>query len=366
MTRPFLRDHSSISGPVKYATRTEAGLEVDFVGGTLVWNGLPQVQNMLKNIIGERPTDNPILHMTISMPKGVTPSLSRWREGIKIALSEIGLPPLQIPWLAWRHSNVSGDGCDHAHIVATKFTFSGRPIILKNRKQLCENADRALRHFFGFALPSALKLELPKRRLNTPNANFIATSIEKITACTTIATVEDFKRDLDAEGVSLEVTPNKYGTPSFVFNTKGGSEPGLRGGRLSNDLTPKSFSTWLIKNQNIAQAKSKILLSRLAQRLSPQQVSSLPSAPSLKGQLDAEQLTNANLAGRNPAPPGGEHRTKSKDQSSDLGTPANDGGVSRQDKAWVYDPNVINNISDPIARSAPRGTQRDFRTRAAL
>ncbi|MGR3248544.1 MAG: relaxase/mobilization nuclease domain-containing protein [Paracoccus sp. (in: a-proteobacteria)] len=128
--RPHITFHSSVSKVLGYLTQSgKPGIlrPSEPIGGTIPWLGhgptLSHAQRM------PRPSGHAknVLHVTLSLPDGMTADRPAWVEMAQMAIGGLGLPPRQIPWLAFRHRDTS---CDHLHMMLMAATFAGRPLLL--------------------------------------------------------------------------------------------------------------------------------------------------------------------------------------------------------------------------------------------
>lgn len=168
--RPHLERHNDPDRLKRYIDR----LGDEAIGGTIPNFGNRDLFKRLRKLdIG--PSDQPAyLHMTLSLPQGVSASKKIWRRIVATALKALGLDPLTTPWFSKRHTDGT---CDHVHTAISLNDFAGRPLLFSIsgdksaaiHKYLCAMLGLPTPPYFDSDGAPRLKPITPVRRLTKPS-----------------------------------------------------------------------------------------------------------------------------------------------------------------------------------------------------
>ena len=152
------------------------------IGGTIPWLGHgPTLSHAQRMPRPARHAKN-VLHVTLSLPDGMTADRAAWVEMAQMAIAGLGLPPRQVPWLAVRHRDTR---CDHLHLMLMAATFADRPLSLPDLQHRCDEVHRRLCRHLGLTPPRyhrpaagpRLEVFCPTRRLRSADRRRMAADI---------------------------------------------------------------------------------------------------------------------------------------------------------------------------------------------
>ncbi|MBY6141330.1 hypothetical protein KUV26_17975 [Leisingera daeponensis] len=212
--RAIVKHHRSAEVVEHYIFRDRAEL----IGGTIP--SLPRTQ--LRRKLDRMSGGHGILHMTLSLPKGLRGTVRQWLRIIMTALTGIGLPPYATPWISARHTNTE---CDHVHIAIISRSFTGR--ILRPRLSRL-NSDRAhqnLAQHLGLVSPvyfdpsvPRLVPPAPRRRLTSNLHRQLISDLQAVFQRHQPRSIKELGSAMRnaSGGFRLTVTRNNYGVESYL------------------------------------------------------------------------------------------------------------------------------------------------------
>lgn len=290
MPRPFVKFHPEPSEAVNYMHRPmEDGALPDILGGTLPAlrpeGLLREIARMTPHVRRQDTPSHPFVHVTLSLPAGMRLDATDWRGVIGIALDHLGLPVMEVPWQAVRHTDKQ---CDHAHVLVMSRTWSGRPITLEHMERRCDDADVALCGHLGLEVPPyfsrmvwpGVDWRAPARRLGLEDGRNrrIWETIAHVLRHDQPTSIKQFRAALAAapDPVNFMQLPNQYGHYSYEFYLSAGTgwliptEALVRGQDLHDALVPKMLGTYFTFAQGLRDARQRLGLRRLIDGLMPQ------------------------------------------------------------------------------------------------
>jgi len=254
MPRPHLTFGADIPTIVDYLHRLMPdGSRPPIIGGTLPADrGDELVRYLVKMTpriaLGADARQLQVIHVTLSLPKGIWLDDGEWEELATIGLRRLGIPILEVPWQMVRHTDKS---CDHVHMLVMLRTFSGRQIELFGMKARCEAADIATCAYLGIDPPDyfdpglgpSLRIPAPARRLAAGPRARMMTTIQTVMTARQPTTFAEFKAALAEAPDPVSVWMNRFSRDAngLLFQlgpdgeTRNGAVPGKR---LSDALTP--------------------------------------------------------------------------------------------------------------------------------
>lgn len=161
----------------------------------------------------EKPQGEGLVHLTLSLPSGMTMSDAEWHDVSMHVLQASGLPPDLVPWVQWGRERTT---CDHIHIVAGTQTFTGRTLDVSNSLAATDRLERDLCQRFSLPEPlwrddpgTILNPQISKRsRRKTGQAAWFATDVDRCMTRYLPTSLDELNDALDASESPWEVTPS--------------------------------------------------------------------------------------------------------------------------------------------------------------
>ncbi|WP_407644035.1 relaxase/mobilization nuclease domain-containing protein [Falsigemmobacter faecalis] len=165
--RPHCKRHSDPDVLMNYTMREGAEL----LGGTLPVLAPGLLRERLKALAG--PKDG-LLHVILSLPKGLQASNELWLKIVGRALKGLGIDSETTPWFSVRHSDKD---CDHVHTGIALSDFAGRRLEPRTSEAACTAVHRDLCTHLCLPEPPyddgriTLSPQVPARRIRSEPRN---------------------------------------------------------------------------------------------------------------------------------------------------------------------------------------------------
>jgi hypothetical protein len=264
--RPYITFHETPGVPLRYPLSKLRKDDARFIGGTVDWRGPSRTTADLKNMVGFDSSlpRKPWLHITLSLPVGLTLDNDEWLELVAEMLEALEFPADAVPFLCFKHPVSKHNDAEHAHVLMLPKTFAGRWLSCEGFKRRCDYATEVLRHKLGLGIShsSPFALNFPERKQKYTQHQHIASMVNSILQYFQPVDFKEFRRALwDYGEVALDLKPNCYGADSYVLSYQ--CLQGLRGGELSKELTPKNLALKFQLNRQLRDARVVIGLRKL-------------------------------------------------------------------------------------------------------
>lgn len=229
--RPHLAFHQTLRPALGYPQQSRKRKKLrkedrqpEFIGGTVPWLGPRRTFDLMRGMPGAEDGSGKILHITVSLPKGMRLDREAWSKIVRQTLTQLGLPDTGVPWLCFQHRDTD---CDHVGITALAVTFDGRRIALSNLDQRCAAAHNANCFSLGLEPPPYQRpgapprhdIFLPARRQTSAERKTIAASIHRILRERQPTNPDAFIAALAENGSRVTARQNTNG--SWFFQLKG-------------------------------------------------------------------------------------------------------------------------------------------------
>lgn len=335
--RPHLTWHGDPKRLNGYVNRPDA----EALGGTIPNFSDRDLFQRFRACIKEDPRPEPIMHMTLSLPKGIRATRQVWLKIIKAAMKIIGLDPEMTPWFSKRHQDTD---CDHVHTAVVLRDFAGRPLHVSGSDAKAEEVHRYLCEMLGLPPPqyfsesASPRLDpiTPQRRLADANNMLLHADLQKAFFSQQPETLTDLNHALSKQpgGFKVEMAENQHGVPAFKFTNSAGA---IFGGVLGKAWEPRHL-------QNLLHFSLK--LRRLRERLELNQLVQIFKNPKL------ENIVDQILARPNPArtpTPSADHPEPDQNDGQARPRPARPVGSSGSAGRPTRIPR--RNVGEPVERS---------------
>ncbi|WP_151979465.1 MULTISPECIES: relaxase/mobilization nuclease domain-containing protein [unclassified Roseovarius] len=263
--RPYLNWHGDPDKLNRYINKADA----EPIGGTIPNFGSRDLFQRFRALMVDDPRPEPVLHMTLSLPKSVRVTRSTWLKIIKAGMKVIGLDPEMTPWFSKRHRDTD---CDHVHTAIVLRDFAGRLVNVSGSEKKAEDAHRYLCEMLGLPAPEyfdetappRLDPITPKRRLQEANHAALHCDLQNIFRERQPATLSDLNDALatQAGGFQVEMVANRHDVPAFKFTN---SEGAIFGGLLGKAWEPRHLQKRLQFTDKLRRLRDRIDLDQLLQ-----------------------------------------------------------------------------------------------------
>lgn len=265
--RPYLNWHGDPDKLNRYINKADA----EPLGGTVPHFGNRDLFQRFRAFMIDDPRPQPVLHMTLSLPKNVRATRSTWLKIIKAGMKAIGLDPEMTPWFSKRHRDTD---CDHVHTAIVLRDFAGRLVNVSGSEKTAEDAHRHLcailglpaPEYFDETAPSRLDPITPKRRLQEANHAALHSDLRNIFRNQQPETLSDLNDTLatQAGGFQIEMATNRHEVLAFKFTN---AEGAIFGGQLGKAWEPRHFQKRLQFARKLRRLRDRIDLDQFFQIL---------------------------------------------------------------------------------------------------
>ncbi|QUJ76958.1 hypothetical protein KDD17_02595 [Sulfitobacter albidus] len=263
--RPHLTWHGDPDKVNRYINKPDA----EPIGGTIPNFGNRDLFQRFRGMILGDPRPEPILHMTLSLPKGAKATKMVWVKLIAAALKVLGLDPEMTPWFSKRHQDTD---CDHVHTAITLRDFAGRPLSVSGSAAKAEKTHRHLCAMLGLPTPvyfdpegaARLNPVTPKRRLAEAHLKALHTDLREVFSKRQPETLSDLNAGLFkcAAGYQVKMTSNVHGVSAFQFDN---GEASVFGGELGKAWEPRHLNNLLRLTGKLRRVRDALDLNQLVQ-----------------------------------------------------------------------------------------------------
>lgn len=240
--RPHLEWHSDPDRLKRYIDR----LGDEAIGGTIPNFGNRDLFKRLRKL-NTKPSDKPAyLHMTLSLPKGVSATKKIWRRIVATALKALGLDPLATPWFSKRHTDGT---CDHVHTAISLTDFTGRSLLFSISEEKSAAIHKNLCAMLGLPTPPyfdpdgapRLKPITPVRRLTKPSEKALHDDLQDAFLHGQPEGLSQLNAALRGRpgGFQAKMAKNTFDKPAFQFSD---GEETFFGGTLGLAWQPRFIS----------------------------------------------------------------------------------------------------------------------------
>ncbi|MFC0278925.1 relaxase/mobilization nuclease domain-containing protein [Falsigemmobacter intermedius] len=230
--RPHCKRHSDPDVLMNYTMREGAEL----LGGTLPVLVPQLLQERLKALAG--PKDG-LLHVILSLPKGLQASKELWLKIVARAMKGLGIDSETTPWFSVRHSDKD---CDHVHTGIALRDFAGRRLEARTSEAACTAVHRDLCTHLCLPEPPyddgrlTLSPQVPARRIRSEPRNRLKDEL-------TEAFVKHQPENMEALNAVMETfkakaVVNGHGVSSWQWSDGTST---LWGGRLGKAWQPAAL-----------------------------------------------------------------------------------------------------------------------------
>lgn len=232
--RAITKRHSDASFVAHYILRDSA----EPIGGTLVIFGRHDAREQLSQL-GDR---HGYLHITLSLPKGMRAEDALWLQIVITLLELMDFRPMQVPWIAVRHTDAT---CDHIHIALALTTLAGKTLKPNLSRRVTDHRHQELAKLLGLPVPAYFDPKFPTLLPPTPIRNLKSKAVQityraltRVFGVNPPLTLDEMITRLKAgpEPVRFSRMPTKSGHDSYVFLTESGA---VRGSELGTAWQPK-------------------------------------------------------------------------------------------------------------------------------
>lgn len=265
--RPYLNWHGDPDKLNRYINKADA----EPIGGTIPNFGSRDLFQRFRAFMIDDPRPQPVLHMTLSLPKNVRATRSTWLKIIKAGMKVIGLDPEMTPWFSKRHRDTD---CDHVHTAIVLRDFAGRLLNVSGSEKIAEDVHRYLcemlglpaPEYFNETAPSRLDPITPKRRLQEANHAALHNDLRNIFRNQQPETLSDLNDALatQAGGFQIEMATNRHEVLAFKFTN---AEGAIFGGQLGKAWEPRHFQKRLQFAGKLRRLRDRIDLDQFFQIL---------------------------------------------------------------------------------------------------
>lgn len=264
--RPYITFHETPGVPLRYPLSKLRKDDARFIGGTVDWRGPSRTTADLKNMVGFDSSlpRKPWLHITLSLPVGLTLDNEEWLDLVSLMLDALEFPADAVPFLCFKHPVSKHNKAEHIHVLMLPKTFIGQWLSCEGLKRRCDHTAEVLRHKLGMEAcsKSPFTLYFADRKQKYTQHQHIASMVNSILQHYQPVSFDEFRDALWYYGeVRVDLKPNFYGIDSYVFGYQCLHE--LRGGELSKELTPKNLALMFQLNSKLRDARFIIDLRRL-------------------------------------------------------------------------------------------------------
>ena len=263
--RPHLTWHGDPNRLNRYVNRPDA----EALGGTIPYFSDRDLFQRFRTCIEDDPRPEPIMHMTLSLPKGIRAIRKIWLKIIKAAMTIIGLDPEATLWFSKRHRDTD---CDHVHTAVVLRDFAGRPLHVSGSDAKAEEVHRHLCEMLGLPQPQyfnesgspRLDPITPKRRLVGAKTMLLHAELQKVFRNQQPETLADLNHALSKQpgGFEVEIAENQHGIPAFKFTNSAGA---VFGGALGKAWQPRHLQNLLHFTRKLRRLRDRLELDHLVQ-----------------------------------------------------------------------------------------------------
>lgn len=264
--RPYITFHETPGVPLRYPLGRLRKDDAKFIGGTVDWRGLSRTTAELKSMVDFdycRPR-KPWLHITLSLPVGLTLDDGEWLDLVASMLDALEFPAEAIPFISFKHPVSCHNAAEHVHVLMLPRTFTGQWLTCEGLKRRCDYTTEVLHHKLGLAPfhRCPFTLNFSERKQKYTQHQHIAAMVNYILRNVQPVDFNAFKVALWNYGeVTVDTKPNCYGADSYIFGYQ--CLQGLRGGELSKELTPKNLALKFRVNGQLRDARIIINIRRI-------------------------------------------------------------------------------------------------------
>lgn len=167
----------------------------------------------------------PLLHLTVSAPRGVRLTPRAWRATLALTLRELGAPIHTLVWVAYRHLRTM---TDHAHLLFSRYTIHGTPITPITPPDLYDVGNRLCRRV-GLPTPfpdiktGPVTIQAPVRARDkrqterASDASIIGLRVNEALSVDRPDTYSSFVQAAMRHGVRLRVRHYRNGTEGLAY-----------------------------------------------------------------------------------------------------------------------------------------------------
>ncbi|WP_146681653.1 relaxase/mobilization nuclease domain-containing protein [Thioclava sp. F28-4] len=232
--RAITKRHSDASFVEHYVLRDGS----EPIGGTLVIFGRHDARKQLSQLVDR----HGYLHITLSLPQGMRAEDALWLQIVITLLELMDFRPMQVPWIAVRHTDAT---CDHIHIALALTTLAGKTLKPNLSRRATDHRHQELAKLLGLPAPEyfdpkfpTLRPPTPIRNLKSKAAQITYRALTRVFGANPPLTLDEMVTQLKAgpEPVRFSRMPTKSGHDSYVFLTESGA---VRGSELGTAWQPK-------------------------------------------------------------------------------------------------------------------------------
>ncbi|WP_274962817.1 MULTISPECIES: relaxase/mobilization nuclease domain-containing protein [Thioclava] len=260
--RAITKRHSDASFVEHYVLRDGA----EPIGGTLVIFGRHDAREQLSQLVDR----HGYLHITLSLPQGMRAEDALWLQIVITLLELMDFRPMQVPWIAVRHTDAT---CDHIHIALALTTFAGKTLKPNLSRRVTDHRHQELAKLLGLPAPEyfdpkfpTLRPPTPIRNLKSKAAQITYRALTRVFGANPPLTLGEMIARLKAgpEPVRFSRMPTKSGHDSYVFLTKEGA---VRGSELGTAWQPEHLRARIAHAMALSAARLIINLQPIQHQL---------------------------------------------------------------------------------------------------
>lgn len=217
--RPYVVFHADAADVLRYLHKPDA----QPVGGTVPNLGY---KDLVKRFIafGNDAMPEPYIHLTLSLPKGITATKKLWMRIVKTVLNAFGLDPDATPWFAARDTDRD---CDHIHVAISLRDFTGRIWAVSLDRIKSDNIHQHLCAMLGLPVPDyfnpdaarCLAPVTPARNLKDKQRCTLFRDLMAVFCHAQPQTIASLNGSLAQQLGGFEVieAPNRYGVDTLQY-----------------------------------------------------------------------------------------------------------------------------------------------------
>lgn len=236
--RPYVVFHDDPAEIIEYFDKPDA----EPIGGTVPYLGY---QEMIRRFdaLSNHVSPRPFLHLTLSLPKGISATKTLWVRIVKTTINAFGLDPDATPWFAARHRDKD---CDHIHVAISRRDFGGRLWELsldriksdRIHKHLCAMLGLPAPAYFDPDATPCLTPVTPTRNLKDRNRRRLFQDLTAVFQHAQPETITSLSAALSRLPGGFEVTEvrNRHGVNSLLY---AGGDHEIYGGKLGTAWEPR-------------------------------------------------------------------------------------------------------------------------------
>lgn len=180
--------------------------------------------------------DAPMMHLTVSAPRGVKLTTRAWRATLSATLRDLGASMHQLVWVAYRHLRAA---TDHVHLLFSRYTIHGVRIVPNMSRDLYDLGNR-LSHRLRLPTPfpdikgGPVMIEAPVRAAKTrerEGATDKGTIGSRINQCLSVdrpVTYPGFVASAARHGVEIQKRSYRNGTQGLAYSLAAPKPTSLR------------------------------------------------------------------------------------------------------------------------------------------